>query len=269
MSSISPLFPTTHFSRSFSAAGLLIGLAMGGFFDGILLHQVLQWHHLLSLVENPVVQDMRVQILADGLFHVLMYCVAAVGIGFLWKARRELSIAYAGHNFIGNVLLGFGGWNIVDVGLFHWVLRIHRIRIDASNPLFWDVLWLIVFGVAFVIAGWIVRSKAGPRRPGRRDRNSSMAAGITALVIAAGILAAQPPANMETTVVLFNSNVKAVDILRAIDKVDGRILWADRSATVWAIKLNDQSQARRLYQHGALLVSTSMLAMGCFSWLQV
>jgi uncharacterized membrane protein len=27
---------------------ILLGFALGGFFDGILLHQILQWHHLLS-----------------------------------------------------------------------------------------------------------------------------------------------------------------------------------------------------------------------------
>ena len=28
--------------------GLLLGLGLGGFLDGILMHQVLQWHHLLT-----------------------------------------------------------------------------------------------------------------------------------------------------------------------------------------------------------------------------
>jgi uncharacterized membrane protein len=28
--------------------GLLLGIGLGGFIDGILLHQVLQWHHMLS-----------------------------------------------------------------------------------------------------------------------------------------------------------------------------------------------------------------------------
>jgi uncharacterized membrane protein len=27
------------------SAGILFGLGLGGFFDGIVLHQVLQWHH--------------------------------------------------------------------------------------------------------------------------------------------------------------------------------------------------------------------------------
>ena len=40
------------------AAGIL-GFALGGFIDGILLHQVLQWHHLLSLVEGEGLRDIR------------------------------------------------------------------------------------------------------------------------------------------------------------------------------------------------------------------
>ncbi|GKT26246.1 DUF2243 domain-containing protein [Acidovorax sp. SUPP3334] len=43
-----------------------------------MLHQILQWHHLLSRVESAMVQDVRVQILADGLFHALMYVIGAL-----------------------------------------------------------------------------------------------------------------------------------------------------------------------------------------------
>jgi uncharacterized membrane protein len=44
------------------AAGLLFGLGLGGFFDGILLHQVLQWHHMLSSAGYPPdsVQNLQV-----------------------------------------------------------------------------------------------------------------------------------------------------------------------------------------------------------------
>ena len=76
--------------RVFRAAAVL-GVAFSGFFDGILLHQVLQWHHLLSLVNAAPFQDPRVQILADGLFHVLMYAVALAGVVMLWRAREELA----------------------------------------------------------------------------------------------------------------------------------------------------------------------------------
>ena len=66
---------------------LLLGVALGGFFDGILLHQILQWHHLLSLI--PAVTDLRTQVLWDGYFHLFMYVLAMVGLWGLWRARRR------------------------------------------------------------------------------------------------------------------------------------------------------------------------------------
>ena len=34
------------------AGGLLMGLGLGGFVDGIVLHQIFQWHHMLSHDES-------------------------------------------------------------------------------------------------------------------------------------------------------------------------------------------------------------------------
>jgi uncharacterized membrane protein len=34
--------------RSPRTPALLLGLGLGGFIDGIVLHQVLQWHHMLT-----------------------------------------------------------------------------------------------------------------------------------------------------------------------------------------------------------------------------
>ncbi len=91
--------------RSIKRYAVLLGFALGGFFDGIMLHQVLQWHHLLSLV--PGMNDLRTQILWDGLFHILMYVLAVIGLAGLWRAgreridRRRLAIL---------LLLGFGIW---------------------------------------------------------------------------------------------------------------------------------------------------------------
>jgi uncharacterized membrane protein len=35
------------------SAGILLGLGLGGFFDGIIWHQVLQWHHMLTSAGYP------------------------------------------------------------------------------------------------------------------------------------------------------------------------------------------------------------------------
>ncbi|GAB1578583.1 hypothetical protein BPNSA17_34160 [Bordetella petrii] len=69
-------------SKGFDWATYSLGFALSGFFDGILLHQVLQWHHLLSGLRTGAFADLRVQVMADGLFHAGMYVIAAMG---LWQ----------------------------------------------------------------------------------------------------------------------------------------------------------------------------------------
>jgi uncharacterized membrane protein len=151
-----------RFSNSLLWAGYLLGFGLGGFFDGILLHQILQWHHLLSALGGSVFADIRVQILADGLFHLLMYVVAIAGLWLLWRSRREFGGQGASRLLFANVLIGFGVWHVVDGILSHWILGLHRIRMDVDNPLFWDLLWFFVFGIAFIVAGWFfIRPRSG------------------------------------------------------------------------------------------------------------
>ena len=145
--------------------GVVLGFALGGFFDGILLHQILQWHHLVSLV--PGAGDLRLQVLWDGLFHALMYLVAVAGLVGLWRTRRRL-VEGSGRPLVGALLSGFGLWHVVDSVLSHWVLGIHRIRLDSPNPLAWDLLWFVVFGVLPMAVGWLLVHGGGPSRgPGR------------------------------------------------------------------------------------------------------
>ena len=50
-----------------------MGLGLGGFLDGIVLHQILQWHHMLTDTgEHPMatVAGLETNTLADGFFHL-------------------------------------------------------------------------------------------------------------------------------------------------------------------------------------------------------
>src|SRR5689334_7736545 len=84
-------------------AGYLLGFALGGFFDGILLHQILQWHHLLSGVQSARLRTLQMQVLADGAFHLLMYVIALAGLYQLWRgaALRHSRRALLGWGLIG------------------------------------------------------------------------------------------------------------------------------------------------------------------------
>lgn len=79
--------------RRLRRASFLLGFAMGGFFDGILLHQILQWHHLLSNVQAGPLGSLGAQVAADGVFHAIMYVIAAAGLIELFRARSAASPA--------------------------------------------------------------------------------------------------------------------------------------------------------------------------------
>ena len=42
------------------SAGILLGVGLGGFFDGIVLHQLLQWHHMITNIRfAPVPRESK------------------------------------------------------------------------------------------------------------------------------------------------------------------------------------------------------------------
>ena len=249
-------------SRRLRWAGFLLGFSLGGFFDGILLHQVLQWHHLLSNVQAAALQDIRAQMLADGLFHVLMYFIAAWALYLLWKARADYSVPGADRALWAQALIGCGVWHIVDSIFSHWITGIHRIRVDSPNPLFWDLLWFAMFGIVPLVIGWMMQRRGGP--DGGRGRTAAASLAVAALI--AGLLAALPAGDTDQVMVMFRPGMEGAHAFNALASADARVLWVDRSGGLWAVSMPDPTRSRELYARGALLVSNSALAMGCFTW---
>ena len=252
-----------HHKGSFLWAGYLLGFALGGFFDGILLHQILQWHHLLSLVEG--VGDLRSQVVMDGLFHALMYLIAVLGLSLLWRGKEEFSASEAGRLLFANVLIGFGVWHILDAVLSHWLLGIHRIKLDSPNPLLWDMIWFAAFGAAPLAIGMVLRGGAGP--PSGRQNGRPAALALVLAVLLGGSWAAQSPAEASTAMVVFRPGVGDGEALNAIQAAGGNLLWESRG--VWAVKWGDGVVSAPLYRKGAMLVSSSFLGAGCLAWSQL
>ncbi len=240
-----------------------LGLALGGFFDGILLHQILAWHHLLSNVDAA--RDMRTQLLADGAFHALMYVIAAVALLRLWKRRAALAAHPDGRVLGGFALLGFGSWHVLDAVLSHWITGIHRVRMDSPDPLVWDLIWFVAFGLVPLCLGWWLRGA----RPGGDGGGRHVAASMAFAAIVAGPLAALPAADAGgQTLVMFAPGVSPGQAFQALADADARVVWVDASGGLWAVTLSGRSDVWRLYQRGALLVSGSAVSLGCFSWTQ-
>lgn len=240
-------------------AGYLLGFALGGFFDGILLHQILQWHHLLLAIESGPLQDMRTQILADGLFHLLMYAIALGGIFSLWRTRQTSELT--GKRLFADALIGFGLWHIIDAVLSHWLLGIHRIKMVSPNPLAWDVLWVVVFGVLPFVVGIVLRRSDS----GSGARARPVAAFLILAALTGGVLGALPPSNVQQVAVLIRPS-QAARLLGALPEVNAGIVWADRSGALWVLSFEDGEKANELYEFGALYVTRSPAALGCLAW---
>lgn len=241
-------------------AGFWLGFALGGFFDGILLHQVLQWHHLLSNVQAGALQDIRAQMLADGLFHALMYFIAAWALWLLWKARADYACAGADRALWAQALIGFGVWHIVDSVFSHWITGIHRIRVDSPDPLFWDLLWFAVFGILPLVLGWLLHRRSG----GDRGRTAATTLALAAVVAAP--IAALPAGETDQVIVMFRRGMEGAPAFNALAAADARVLWVDRSGGLWAVSMPEPARSGELYARGALLVSNSAMAMGCIGW---
>jgi uncharacterized membrane protein len=241
------------------SAGVL-GFAAGGLFDGILLHQILQWHHLLSLV--PGVERLREQVLWDGYFHAFMYVAAGIGLVGLWRARAQLE-AERWQSMAGVPLLGFAAWHTVDSVVSHWWLGIHRIRIDSPDPLMWDLAWLAGFGLVPAIAGALLLRQPPSDPPRVRARRA-----ILPLLIATPVLAAwslSPPQDQRFATVVFAPWVTGGEAITAIGEAHGRLVWTDPALAVMVVEV-PADRRLALYTRGALLVSGGAFAAGCIDW---
>jgi uncharacterized membrane protein len=252
------------FGGPFSWAGYLLGFAMGGFFDGILLHQILQWHHLLSAVDGAAFRDLRVQVLADGLFHAAHYVLAIAGLWLLWRSRQEFGAPGADRWLLACFLVGFGAWHVVDGVLSHWTLGLHRIRMDSGKPLLWDLVFFVP-GVVLVVAGWLMRRRAGAGGGSGGVRRAAAPTLLAMGTLAAGLLAALPASGSSAVTVVFGPGTPGAEVFTAVAAVDGRIIAGDADSGLWIVDLAPATSPLRLYRHGALVVGGGVLPAGCFS----
>ena len=89
------------------AAGVLIGVGMGGFVDGILLHQIFQVHSMLSSKYFPdTLVNVEINMFWDGLFHAFTWITTLIGIGYLGSATKRAEVPKSTSTLIGSMLLG-------------------------------------------------------------------------------------------------------------------------------------------------------------------
>ncbi len=205
-------------------SGGLIGFALGGFLDGILLHQLLQWHHLLSgWYPGQTLALERWHVFWDGAFHAVHYLLLALGLLLLWP-RRD------GARFLPAFAIGFGAWHVLDAVVNHWALGLHRIREGVSQPLLYDLAFFAL-GLAAIALGLLWR-----RRPPRGLPPGALAL----LTLAAGLGAALPMPGPRFVAVALPNAETALRLAATAD-----LAGADPAGEVWVFATPDPAGFRR------------------------
>lgn len=135
-------------NRTFWGA-FLFGIGMIGMLDGIILHQILQWHSMYMHTTRPY------QIVSDGIFHLIVTIVMFIATYLLRKSEET-------HNnrlFWGSFFLGAGVFNLVEGIIDHHLLQIHHVNWFASNRFLYDIVFDLI-SIGMILFGWILVRRA-------------------------------------------------------------------------------------------------------------
>jgi uncharacterized membrane protein len=161
MAASQQLAPTRAGEPPSKLSGLLYGLGFGGFVDGIVLHQLLQWHHMVSDVEDhapTTLAGLEVNTMADGFFHLATWLLVLAGSITTIVQWRKGRLAPSWSFHFGLVLAGWGIFNVVEGLIDHQLLGVHHVRDDLGAPLSWD-LGFLAFGVLLIVGGWLLHRR--------------------------------------------------------------------------------------------------------------
>ena len=143
--------------------GVVTGIGVAGTLDEVILHQLLYWHHFYD-------RSFAADMVSDGLFHLASTAFLVVGLSWamasVWRGRDgDRERAGAWRRFWAGLLLGAGGFNLFDGTVQHKVLRLHEVRMDAADPLPYDVAFLGIAVTVAVTGGVLLRRSARPLAP--------------------------------------------------------------------------------------------------------
>lgn len=160
--------------RPLIAAGVLLGVGLGGFVDGIVFHQLLQVHGMLTakyprtgVDAATALVNAEINMFWDGLFHAFTWAATAAGLALLWRAVRRPDVPLSTRTLLGALALGWGLFNLVEGVVNHHLLHLHHVT-ETDSHLLWDLLFLasgaglLALGGALIRAG---RADAHTQRP--------------------------------------------------------------------------------------------------------
>jgi uncharacterized membrane protein len=146
------------------SAGVVLGIGLGGFIDGITLHQIAQWHNMGSAILPPLTMEaMSQNMVWDGLFHLATLGITVIGVFMLWAAAHHRTVPETASSLLGEMLFGWGWFNLVEGAIDHHLLNLHHVRDMPVHQPMYDWIFLAVGGVGLIVIGWtLMRPRVRP-----------------------------------------------------------------------------------------------------------
>ena len=142
-------------ARPVVSAGIVLGIGLGGFVDGILLHQIGQVHAMLSArVPLDSAANMQTNMAADGVFHAVVWVATLVGIVMLFNAGKRSDVLFSNRAFYGSMAAGWGIFNVVEGVIDHHILEVHHV-VERLGQSAWDWLFLGA-SLVLILVGWMI-----------------------------------------------------------------------------------------------------------------
>jgi uncharacterized membrane protein len=137
-------------------AGIILGIGLGGFIDGIFLHQILQWHEMLSNeIDTTTVAGKSINMFWDGLFHVICLIAVCIGIYLLWKTLLKPSACHSPKLVWSGLTSGWGIFNVTEGLIDHYLFKLHNVRETLEKQDFYN-LSFIIYSVLLLFLGWLL-----------------------------------------------------------------------------------------------------------------
>lgn len=136
--------------KNLFSAAFMLGVGLIGAIDGIVFHQLLQWHHMIDS------HNIHFEIITDGVFTAGFSGILIWGGIKIFKDARNEQLGSSWRTFIGGILVGGGTFNLVEGIVNHHILQVHRVRPAADNPLLYDLAFL-ASGVLLIVIGYMVK----------------------------------------------------------------------------------------------------------------
>lgn len=142
-----------------TTASMVLGIGIGGFIDGIILHQIFQVHEMLSnKIPATDYVGKSINMFWDGIFHFFCLMVVLVGVVLLWKLLWRKDIDRSGRLLSGGLLMGWGVFNIVEGIIDHQLLKLHNV-IELSPDHETANLAFLGISVAMLIVGYTLATQ--------------------------------------------------------------------------------------------------------------